>query len=277
MNAFARENAGSVMLPGVTEIDTSTRLTMKTRLSTPPIRESLTRERIVATAITILESEGRNALSMRRLARALNVQAPSLYEHVDSKEELIIAILETALDDPDYVVNRDRPWEAELRRLMSELREHLLRHSWAAHLSQGNYPPALFRCGEAVQELLGDAGLTGEDAYKYRRLFSWTVWGFVSVETGLHGSRNYTPVDLEGRLGRAFRVHFPSDVRDAPQNLPSPHDVVDLDELFETSVDAFISGVRAAATAIGTNGGRGRRSKSAVRGKGDTLSPSNGE
>ena len=57
-------------------------------------RTELTKERIVATAIDILESDGPTALSMRRLAAELGVSTMSTYHHVESKEGLIEAIAE---------------------------------------------------------------------------------------------------------------------------------------------------------------------------------------
>src|SRR6478672_5502572 len=52
-------------------------------------KEQLTRERIVAEAIRLLDEEGLEALSMRSLGQRLGAGATSLYRHVASKDELI--------------------------------------------------------------------------------------------------------------------------------------------------------------------------------------------
>src|SRR6187397_1873158 len=58
----------------------------------------LTRESIIATALSILDADGRDALTMRRLATALDVEAPSLYAHLQGKDELVNAVLDAVLD-----------------------------------------------------------------------------------------------------------------------------------------------------------------------------------
>jgi TetR/AcrR family tetracycline transcriptional repressor len=58
----------------------------------------LTRDVVIAEALRIVDADGRNALTMRRLATALEVEAPSLYAHVRSKDDLIDAVLDSVLD-----------------------------------------------------------------------------------------------------------------------------------------------------------------------------------
>ena len=48
----------------------------------------LSRDRIVEVAMAVIDAEGLEALSTRRLARELGVQAPSLYNHFATKEEI---------------------------------------------------------------------------------------------------------------------------------------------------------------------------------------------
>ena len=52
----------------------------------------LSRERIVEVAVTVIDAEGLDALSTRRLARELGVQAPSLYNHFSTKEDILDAV-----------------------------------------------------------------------------------------------------------------------------------------------------------------------------------------
>lgn len=56
------------------------------------------REEVVDAAERILEDEGPDAVTMRRLAAALGVRAPSLYKHVKGKPEILAALQERALD-----------------------------------------------------------------------------------------------------------------------------------------------------------------------------------
>jgi len=58
----------------------------------------LTRDGVVAEALRILDDEGRDSLTMRRLATALGIEAASLYAHVRSKDDLVDAVLDSVLD-----------------------------------------------------------------------------------------------------------------------------------------------------------------------------------
>ena len=69
------------------------------RPSEPAQTSTLTQERIVATAITIADTEGLAALSMRRVAGDLGVATMSLYRHVDDKDGLLLLMLDAVFDE----------------------------------------------------------------------------------------------------------------------------------------------------------------------------------
>jgi AcrR family transcriptional regulator len=75
---------------------------MRTWRDAPPARRTrgLSRERIVAAAIELVEAEGLSALSMARLAERLGCGTMSLYRHVANKDELVTFMLSTAPDPP---------------------------------------------------------------------------------------------------------------------------------------------------------------------------------
>ena len=76
-------------------------------------REALTREAIVATTRALIETEGLEAVSLRRVGAALGVTAPALYAHVADKRDLLRSVAASAfavliqsfeaIDDPDPV------------------------------------------------------------------------------------------------------------------------------------------------------------------------------
>jgi AcrR family transcriptional regulator len=55
------------------------------------------RDEVVDVAERLLEAEGPDALTMRRLGEELGIQAPSLYKHVDGKDEIVTALQARAL------------------------------------------------------------------------------------------------------------------------------------------------------------------------------------
>jgi AcrR family transcriptional regulator len=59
-----------------------------------PTRTPLTRARVAAAALELVDSEGLDALSMRKLGAALGVEAMSLYNHVENKDDLLDAVSE---------------------------------------------------------------------------------------------------------------------------------------------------------------------------------------
>src|SRR3970040_1197614 len=72
-------------------------------------RERLTRERVVEAALRVMDAEGLEAVSMRRLAREGGVEAMSLYNHVRDKDDLIDAICVRVMQDFRFG-DPDAPW-----------------------------------------------------------------------------------------------------------------------------------------------------------------------
>ena len=57
------------------------------------------REEILAVAVEVLEDEGLDAVTMRRLAAQMGIRAPSLYKHVSDKDDILAGLQERALVD----------------------------------------------------------------------------------------------------------------------------------------------------------------------------------
>jgi AcrR family transcriptional regulator len=92
-----------------------------------PSQEPLTLDRIVATAIDLVDREGLDALSMRRLGTELGAGATTVYWHVKNKDELLDLMLDQVfveIETPDP----DRSWRDQLASMAHNLRRVLLRH-----------------------------------------------------------------------------------------------------------------------------------------------------
>jgi AcrR family transcriptional regulator len=106
-----------------------------------PRQPLISRAGAVAAAIEIIDTEGLNALSLPRLARHLNVRAPSLYHHFDDKSEILGAVATTIV--AEAVVPRKPPperWIDWFVQLSVNLRRAVLRHRNAASLLL-QFPP----------------------------------------------------------------------------------------------------------------------------------------
>lgn len=138
-------------------------------------RTPVDRDRAVQTAAELIEAEGLDAFSMRRLAAELGVGAPALYWHVVSREQLLGMVLERALDGFE-LPEQDRPWQE----LLVETAHRWWRH-WSALPQVGglldvDLPPfpTMLRVGEYVAGLLLEAGLSRRDAAQ--SLAAWQVY-----------------------------------------------------------------------------------------------------
>lgn len=96
-------------------------------------RPRLTRGRVLTTAIRLADEAGLPALSMRRLAGELGVEAMSLYNHVKSKEDLFDGVADLVIGEIDSPVAGE-PWRAAMRRRAVSAHQVLRKHPWGVGL-----------------------------------------------------------------------------------------------------------------------------------------------
>ncbi|MET9260090.1 TetR/AcrR family transcriptional regulator C-terminal domain-containing protein [Amycolatopsis sp. NPDC004079] len=97
----------------------------------------LDRQRIVAEAVALLDDEGLDGLTTRKLAARLGVQAATLYWHVPSKAALVTAIAEEILGEQFDTMSPPGPderWQDWLTGLAQRLRRALLAHRDGARI-----------------------------------------------------------------------------------------------------------------------------------------------
>lgn len=92
-----------------------------------PKHSLLCEEMIIETAFTLLDEKGFVALSMRNIAQRLNVQAMSLYNHIQSKEDLLNRMVEMVVNEVQ-IPAPSVDWKADLRETALSFHETLLRH-----------------------------------------------------------------------------------------------------------------------------------------------------
>ncbi|WP_037803496.1 TetR/AcrR family transcriptional regulator C-terminal domain-containing protein, partial [Streptomyces resistomycificus] len=125
---------------------------------------ALSRNTIVREAVAMLDAEGIEALSMRKLGARLNAGATSLYRHVATKDELMeLAVDEVAAEI--HVPPADNPdWRAAVGEAAGSFRTAALRHPWlSAVLGQAGLAylgPNLMSFSERLAALFTAAGFT---------------------------------------------------------------------------------------------------------------------
>ena len=141
-------------------------------------REALSRERILQAALLIVDGEGLEAISMRRVGEALGVEAMSLYNHVASKAAILDGIFETILDELP-APEKTSSWREALRDRALGLRAVLMAHPKALPLfaTRPAVTPASIAHLEAVFEVLRGAGFSAKDALGVLHVISAYVIG----------------------------------------------------------------------------------------------------
>lgn len=175
-----------------------------------PRKPLLSRERIVATASTLVDSEGLAAVSTRRLAAELGVSGPSLYNHFRNKDEILDAVADAVsaqIDLSMFDENDVRDWRTALHDWAVSYRSALTDHpNIVPVLAQGpGRRPAGLRVADAVFGAMVRAGWPAAQATYIGALMRYFITGsalgsfargFVDDETA------YDPADYP-HLGQA--------------------------------------------------------------------------
>jgi AcrR family transcriptional regulator len=155
---------------------------------------ALSLERIVAAAVELLDAEGVDGLSMRKLADRVGAGAMSLYWYVDNKE----AVFDLALDSvlayrapPETRGAQD--WRGEIRHMLEDWRASMLRHPWsAALLPRRALGPNILSRLELLSRTLSGAGVADADL----NVAIWSLWNHVMGATITRASFERSDEDL---------------------------------------------------------------------------------
>jgi AcrR family transcriptional regulator len=146
-------------------------------------RTPLTRDRVLRAAMTLADARGLEAVTMREVARALGVEAMSLYKHVANKDVVLDGLVELVIAEM-AVPSPEVGWKAALRSKSISARAVLLRHRWAAMLIESRVTPgpARLRLYEATLRVLRAGGFSVEQAYRAYLTVDSYLYGFVLQE-----------------------------------------------------------------------------------------------
>jgi AcrR family transcriptional regulator len=149
----------------------------------------LSREATLRAALTIIDADGIDGLSMRRLGRALDRDPMALYRHAATKAELLDSVAEAVLADLT-VDTTDEDWAGQLRTVARQFRALALAHPNVVPLLVTRplatpiamRPLGTLRPLEAILELLIRAGFTEVEALHVYRSFYGFIQGHVLNE-----------------------------------------------------------------------------------------------
>ena len=200
-------------------------------------REALSRERVLQTALAIVDREGLDAISMRRLGEELGVEAMSLYNHVTNKAGLLDGIFETVLAELP-APRRTSSWLSSLRGGARGLRTALRAHPAVIPLfaARPAVTPGSLAHVEAALAALRNAGFSVHDALSIFQIVVAYVVG--------HTAQTHAPSRPGERSYPAYaeldKARFPT-VREAAAGL-AYHD---LDREFNIGLEALMVGFEA--------------------------------
>ena len=215
-------------------------------------RDPISKEAIVAAAIRLMDAEGFDALSMRRIAEELGTGAASLYWHVGSKDGLLDLVFDELIGEVS-VPDPDPPrWREQVKDLARAQRAGTLRHPYVVRVSIGRIPmgPNALVFSERTLAILRAGGLPPRLAVRASLLLISTVNGFTIDETGVSGTGPDGAAAADaaaaagGYLAALPRERFPNLV-----SLAEEFADADRDERFELLIDIFVDGMARLAQA----------------------------
>ncbi len=200
----------------------------------------LTRERIVSTALTIVDRDGLDALSMRRLGAELDVDPMAIYYYIPNKDALLDAIVEAVMAEIDLTFDdASLPAEERIVGAASAYRDAMLAHVNALPIimSRGPSTPVALRPVELLIGILRDAGLPPNSAMAGMNAIAATVRGTIAMVASDDLQAPPMPEELEAMADRFPADEFPY----LRESIMCPGDF--LHEDFEFGVRALARGL----------------------------------
>ncbi|MCX4665680.1 TetR/AcrR family transcriptional regulator [Streptomyces sp. NBC_01381] len=173
-------------------------------------REQLSREQIVAEAVRLLDADGLESLSMRKLGTRLDAGATSLYRHVANKDELIELVVDEVYGELDFPAADTADWRTAAARSAQSLRAMILRHPWVAsvlgQVGLIHLGPNVTRMSERMTSVYAAAGFPPDETGQAMRTVIAYVIGMATSEAAY-----LSLIARSGVSEQEFAQNLPSD------------------------------------------------------------------
>jgi len=210
---------------------------------TDEARPQLTRRQVVEKALEVLNQEGFDGLTMRRLAEALGIKAASLYNHVGDKDELLTLMADAICAKiPD--VDPSKPWRQQAETMGRQFRRVLMEYRDGARVLAATPPvgPQRLRLIEQLLRALKSAGFTPSEVAAASFVANSYVVGFVLDETLGRATDAGSVKRMEEQARRWFKSlpaeQYPTLVAIADELIDAPADA-----RFEFGLRALLDGL----------------------------------
>ncbi len=145
------------------------------------IRKGLTPERILEAAFHLIDAEGAEALTMRRLGQDLGVAAMAIYNHFPDRDTLLNALAERTFDNLP-IEPEAGSWRARLKGLIKAVHSLAAAHPnvYGLIMSRPAKPKASLALMSQAMDALREAGLSEQDAVRWYHTFLILIHGYPS-------------------------------------------------------------------------------------------------
>ncbi|PKV76575.1 TetR/AcrR family transcriptional regulator [Nocardia fluminea] len=221
---------------------------------------------IAATAVTVADVDGLDAITMRRLATELGVTPMAAYRHVSNKDEVLALMVDLVFGEIDLPAGTE--WRSTLWAMAQEVRALILRHPWLTRLSAPQMiyeltPNRLALTERALTALHIGLGLDLDTAMAVCRTISAYVQGATSAEIGLGElmNENGWSTGADARAGLSSQMRWLLATDRFPTFARYIHEAARKDDLrwqFDTGLTQVLHGIAIDAGDIGTAGPPGQ-------------------
>jgi AcrR family transcriptional regulator len=210
-------------------------------------RTPLSRERVLRAAVALADRSGIEALTMRRLAQELGVEAMSLYNHIANKDDILDGIIDLVFDEIELPTG-EAGWKPAMRQRAISARQALHRHPWATGLMESRRTPGPANIGhhDAVLGILRNAGFPIELAAHAYSLLDSYIYGFALQEASLPFQ---TPQET-AEVAQEIMAAFPADAYPHLAEIATEHALrpgYDYGDEFLYGLDLILDGLERAA------------------------------
>jgi AcrR family transcriptional regulator len=211
---------------------------------------ALSREAIVAAALRVIDDEGIDAVTMRRIGQELGTGGASLYAHIDGKDELLELVFDEVAGEIPTIEVDPRRWQEQLKSYLREWHRILLSHRDLARVGLGRVPTgpnslvgmecmlAIMRAGKLDDTVIG-YGADLLAAYVTSSAYEGSIWMSGKAATP-EVSQEYLR-ELETYLASLPPERFPTLISLIPALMGDPEE--DGEARFEFGLDVLVRGL----------------------------------
>jgi AcrR family transcriptional regulator len=204
----------------------------------------LSREAIVDAALAILDADGVDALTIRRLGQELGTGAASLYWHIAGKDELGELVYDRIMGEIELPEPDPTQWDDQLKDLARQAYRVMLSHNDAVRLSIGRPPagPNTLRIVEWMLALMRSAGIPDQPAAYFGNTLGRLLDASV-LEASTTPAENGESAQDDADMMREYWAQLPAEQFPNLTALADTTFAADADALFEFGLDLLIRGL----------------------------------